>query len=298
MEEFSTLINYLEQLGTEYKINAETAHISTMKTGGVAKIIIFPSSLKEFISILKKIDIKFAIIGNGSNSMFCDGIYDGAVIVTKKLNKITVSGNVIFAECGASILSCCKLALEKSLSGLEFAFGIPGSIGGAVYMNASAFGSEFDSVVYESTVYDRINDKVFTIDGSKHEFSKKMSVFQNKEWYILQCKLKLRVDSWESIKSKMDSYMNYRIKSQPLDMPSLGSTFKRPENAYASELIDKAGLKGYKIGGASVSDKHAGFIVNCGNATSNDVLSLISYIKKEISNQFNIKLEEEIIYFN
>ena len=298
MVSFSRLISYLSCHCVEYKTNSKTADITTVKTGGTAKLIIYPSSLKEFVSIVRRIDTKFAIIGNGSNSMFCDNVFDGVIVVTKKLNKIDVKNNELIAECGASIPKCCRFALEKSLCGLEFAYGIPGTVGGAIYMNASAFGTDFEKIVFESTVYDKNSDRIFTISNYEHEFSTKMSVFQRKNWYILQSKLLLGADIQESIRNKMESYINYRAEHQPLDMPSSGSTFKRPKNGYASELIDKAGLKGYKIGGASVSSKHAGFIINEGNATSNDVLRLIDYIKAEVDKRFNIKLEEEIIYFD
>lgn len=293
----SRLIKYLDNKRIFYKKSSKTAELVSFKVGGECALAVFPKSIIEFVEIISLIkNEKFVVLGKGTNTYFTSDFYDGIVVVTSGINQASFCGNVVLAECGAPITSVCKLAGEQSLGGMEFAYGIPGSIGGAVCMNASAYGSSFSQIVQKSTVLEIKSGKIFDIDKTEHFFSTKNSIFLNKELCILKTVLLLECCDKDLIFSKMNEYFKKRQGTQPLNMPSAGSTFVKPQDTYASMLIDKAGLKGFTIGGAQVSTKHAGFIVNLGNATSYDVQRLIMHIKNTILALYNIELKEEIIY--
>lgn len=289
----------------EVKENEKLSKHSTFKIGGEATYAVFPNNKTEFISAIKsakKCGIKYRVIGHGSNVIFDDKGFDGVIIFTKYLTDIeyTYKANetLIYAECGRSLTELAGDAGKKhSLTGLEFAYGIPGSVGGAVYMNAGAYGGEMSNVVVESEYYDTENDIVVTIDAPSHEFSYRHSIFHtHPEYIILSTTIKLKVGNAEEIFSTMTNNMSSRREKQPLEYPNAGSTFKRPEGCFAGKLIEDAGLKGYTIGGAQVSEKHAGFLVNRGDATCNDVLSLMDHISRTVKEQYGVELESEIIY--
>ena len=293
------LIDYCNKINLHTEIGAKTAPLTSIKVGNTAKIIVYPHNLSSFCQILsfvKENNFKFFVLGNGTNVFFCDN-YDGVVIVTTEINNIEINGDILSAESGASIFNCAKMALYHSLSGLEFAYGIPGTIGGALHMNAEAFSSRISDVVYKSVVYNVKKREVIEIENTEHLFSSKSSIFStNKDYFLLKTYLKFKPDDFDKIRESMLLNMNKRVTSQPLNLPNFGSTFKRSEGIVPSKLIDECGLKGYKVGGAQVSEKHAGFIVNTGNTNAKEINELIEHIKRSVYNKFNVKLEEEIIY--
>lgn len=297
--EIKGLIALCSKINVHSEINEKTAPLTSIKVGNVAKIIIYPHSIDALCEILfyvKSNNIKFCVVGNGTNVYFCDE-YNGAVIVTTKINNISITNETIVADCGATISRCARMSLYHCLSGLEFAYGIPGTIGGALYMNAEAFGSRFSDIVEKCVVYDSVKKEVFELNHNELAFSQKSSIFSlNQNYYLLQAFLNLKSDKYENVRRKMLENFEKRKSSQPLDMPNAGSTFKRTNNVIPSKLIDECGLKGYTIGGAQISKKHAGFIVNIGGAKSKDIKNLIKFIKREVYIKFNQELDEEIIY--
>lgn len=297
--DFNDIIDFCIQTSTKYQIDGKTADITSVRIGKTARLIVYPSSVEIFCSLLHKIKLnnyKFTILGNGTNCYFCDN-YNGIVLCTKYLDSILVNDNLIVAMCGANLSNLCAMALFHSLSGLEFAYGIPGTVGGALYMNAAAFGGAIGDLVEKTVVYDTQSDTVLELDNKSQRFYSKKSIFsENKSFVVLQSCLKLTRAEYDTIKSKMQEYSKKRKDTQPLNMPSSGSAFKRSNGIIPSLLIDKCGLKGYKIGGAEVSKKHAGFIVNSGGATAENINDLLSYIKAKILKEFDVNLEEEIIY--
>lgn len=293
----SLLIKFLDQHNIEYQENGKTNRIVSFRIGGKAKIIVFPETTEHLVKILNFIkEEKHIVLGNGTNCFFSDSFYDGIVIVTSKISKVLCENNFIVAQTGACCGEICALALEKSLTGLEFAFGIPGTVGGCVTMNASAYEHSFSQIVSECEAFDYETGKIIKLSNKECCFFKKKSVFSSKKLCLLSASLKLEIGDKKSILEKMQNYLNRRKKSQPLDKPSAGSTFIRPKTGYASQLIDKCGLKGYSIGGAQVSKKHAGFIINTGGATSKDVIDLIEFVKNRVYDTFGVMLKEEIIY--
>lgn len=294
---FEDLLLYLNNNSIDYKLNVNVAEYLSFKVGGTCPIIAFPNTIHKFCNLISFVNnkIKYFILGCGTNCYFSN-YYDGIIISTKYLNEIYMSNNKIKAECGASLTRCAVYAYEKSLSGIEFLYGIPGSVGGGVYMNASAFGSMMSQVISECYVYDIDKQNFLVLKSSELCFDIKKSIFMTGNNLVLSATFDLTLFDKKIIKEKMDVFLNKRINSQPLNLPNAGSTFKRPKNGYASELIDRAGLKGFYIGDAEISSKHAGFIVNKGNATSNDVNALIIMIKKIVKEKYDVDLEEEIIY--
>ncbi len=263
---------------------------TTFRTGGPADFLVTPTSEKEMVECLK-LDVKKTIIGNGSNLLVKDGGIRGLVIQTTKLNNITVDKDEIKAESGALLSRIANIAKDNSLTGFEFACGIPGTIGGAVAMNAGAYGGEMKDVILRTRYADE-NGNVFEI--TNHEFDYRKSFFTGKNLIILASEIGLQNGDKEEIENKMKEYMTARNSKQPVNMPSAGSTFKRPAGFFAGKLIEDSGLKGYTIGGASVSTLHAGFIVNNGDATSKDILDLISYVQDKVYENYSVKLETEV----
>ncbi|MBQ9267611.1 MAG: UDP-N-acetylmuramate dehydrogenase [Clostridia bacterium] len=288
-------MNLLEELKTITReenilVNEPMKNHTTFRTGGVADFLAMPES-KEEIQKLLALDCKKTIIGNGSNLLVKDGGIRGLVIQLTKYNQYTISDDVIEASAGCYLAKLSHVAEENGLTGLEFACGIPGTLGGAIVMNAGAYGGEISSVVLE-TEFISENGNIMTItDG---EFGYRKSVFQGLKGIVLSSKLKLEHGNREEIKAKMLEYMTSRNAKQPVNFPSAGSTFKRPEGYFAGKLIEDAGLKGYQIGGAEVSTLHAGFIVNRGNASSKDILELIQYVQETIHKKYHVQLEPEV----
>ena len=296
-------IDFGEKL--EVKISEPLSKHSTLRIGGCADYALFPKNNEELIYALnscKNRGFRFTVAGNGSNLLFDDRGYRGAVIFTTKMNSCEyIHSDSVFVKvgCGKSLTELAGDAGRKhALSGLEFAYGIPGTVGGAVYMNAGAYGGQISDVVIETEYYDSTDGKIKKLSATDHDFSYRHSIFQeHKEFIILSTLIKLTEGNAEAIFALMNKNMNSRKEKQPLELPNAGSTFKRPgENIFVGKLIEESGLKGYSIGGAQISEKHAGFTVNIGGATSSDILALIDHVKTVIYEKYQVTLESEIIY--
>jgi len=268
---------------------------TTFKIGGNADVFAKAKSIDSFRTILllcKKYNIPFYIIGAGSNLLVSDKGIRG-VVIKYSSNQATCKGNIITAQSGISLAALSKFALSNSLSGLEFAAGIPGLLGGAVYMNAGAYGGEMKDVVLE-TEYVDADGNTGTLKGDEHQFSYRHSIYTDEDKYITLAKISLVPADKTQISDRMAELSKKRSEKQPLTYPSAGSTFKRPEGYFAAKLIEDAGLKGYSVGGAMVSEKHSGFVINTGDATASDVLGLVEHIKNTVMSKFNVELNCEI----
>ena len=269
---------------------------TSFKTGGNCEYFLVPENeneLKEILSLCKKENIGFFILGNGSNLLITDDFHRGAFISTHKLNILEEKDGFITAGAGIKLSSLCSFCASLSLSGLEELSGIPGTVGGAVYMNAGAYGGEIKDTLIK-VKYLTKDLKIKEISGEDCKFSYRNSVFQENGGIILSATFKPKKGNKDEIKEKTLELLKRRNEKQPLEYPSAGSTFKRPEGYFAGKLIEDCGLKGYMIGGAQVSEKHCGFVINKDNATSKDILDLISYIKSEVKEKFNVILEMEV----
>ena len=281
------------------KYNEKMSKYTTMKVGGPCDCIVFPdeiSKIKEVIDFCKNENITFFVIGNGSNLLVKDeGIHGVVIKLGHRFSKIELDGEYILAYAGATMPALSQLAKKNSLKGLEFACGIPGTIGGGVKMNAGAYGSQISDILYEVTYMDE-KEEIKTIKNKECSFGYRKSIFTiNPNYVILSAKFKLERGNIDEIENKMKENSLARKAKQPLEYPNFGSVFKRPEGYFVGKLVDDAGLRGYKIGGAQVSTKHTGFIVNVDNATCKDVLDLIGYVQTTVYNKFNVKLTPEVI---
>ncbi len=296
MPYMNEIINLCEKENIVFFKNESLKNYTTFKIGGSCKILISvdsEKSISQIISFCNKKSIKYAIIGNGSNILVSDLGYDGIIMyVGKHFSKVNLlEDNIIECQSGITLSKLCSFSLENNLSGLEFAWGIPGTAGGAVYMNAGAYGGEMSDVVEEVTFFD--GEKFKTLRKDELNFSYRHSFFTDNDYTISKIKLRLKIGDYHDIKSKMDELMQKRIDKQPLDYPSAGSTFKRPQGAFASALIEQCGLKGCCVGGAEVSTKHSGFLINKNNATFEDVINLIDVVKAKVKNDTGYELELE-----
>ena len=273
-----------------------SAH-TTFKVGGKCDIMVFPKSPQTLSSLILKaeqVGIKYFVMGNGSNVLFRDEGYAGAVFVLgEDMSEITVESGVITASAGATLSRVCKTALEHHLGGMEFAWGIPGTVGGAVYMNAGAFGGEMKDVVKSVTCIDK-DGNLKTYPASELDFGYRSSRFTASKEIIVSASFALKDADYDKIKSRMDELIERRRLKQPLEYPSAGSTFKRPEGTYAGLVIENSGLKGYSVGGAQVSEKHANFVINKNGATAADIIKLISDVKRTVKEKTGYDLECEI----
>lgn len=272
--------------------NEPLAKYSSFRTGGKAANIIFPESTEEFVTALRE-NPGAAVLGNLSNTLVLDGGIDGTVIITTKLNSVSVNGNTVTAAAGASLTSLAVAARDASLAGCEFLYGIPGTVGGGVFMNAGAYGGEIADIIENAVVFTP-DGKVTTLSKDDLDLGYRTSKLQSTRYILLSAAFSLQSGNKEVISSAMDDLMNRRMTTQPLDKPSCGSTFKRPAGNFAGKLISDCGLKGMSVGGAQVSEKHAGFIVNSGGATSRDILDLVQLVKKTVFEKTGVLLEEEI----
>ncbi len=275
---------------------------TTYKVGGNCKYFITPKDLNESISLvkyLKENNIKYMLLGNGSNTIFSSKEYDGVIINLTNLNYMEIKDNKIYVEAGYQLIKLSMDALNNSLSGLEFAAGIPGNVGGAIFMNAGAYKSDMSKLIKEVTFLDE-NLELKTLKNEELNFSYRKSLFQDHpEYIIISTVLELEEGIEEDIKALMDSRKERRISSQPLEYPSAGSVFRNPsEDIFAGKLIEDLGLKGYQIGGAQISEKHANFIINVGGATGEDIKSLIDLIKVKVKEKYNIDLHVEQRFIN
>ncbi|MGL4362534.1 MAG: UDP-N-acetylmuramate dehydrogenase [Cellulosilyticaceae bacterium] len=277
--------------------NEEMASHTTFKIGGKARYYMTPDSVEELqimIKACKQAEVPYYIIGNGSNLLVCDDGLNGAVIEIYKLfSDIEIKENYIVAKSGAMLARIAKLAQEVALTGLEFAHGIPGTLGGAIAMNAGAYGGEMKDVVVDVTVMTS-DGEVRVLSNEEMEFGYRTSIVTKKGYIVLGATLNLQEGDKETIARQMKQLIEQRREKQPLEYASAGSTFKRPEGYFAGKLIMDSGLRGYQIGGARVSDKHCGFIVNMGGATCKDMISLIEHVQKEVKLKQGIMLETEV----
>ena len=284
----------------EYLENEPMSAHTTFRIGGAASVFAVPDTedkLRLAVDACRISKTPYTVLGRGSNVLFDDSGYKGAVISTEKLKEITVSGNDITCGCGASFTQAAVIARDNSLSGLEFAFGIPGAVGGAVFMNAGAYGGEVSQVLLDSTYYDPVDGEIHTINNSEHNYGYRESVYrEHPERVILSARFGLVSADKNEIKEKMDGYMESRRTKQPLKYPSAGSVFKRCQGHFTGQMIEELGLKGFTVGGAQVSEKHAGFIINRGGASSADVLKLIEIIKEKVRDGYGLDLQCEVIH--
>lgn len=271
---------------------------TTFGIGGSCIALIEPREVEDIIEAIKicrENNIKFFVIGNGSNLLVSDEGYNGVIIKLKKeFSTIKVEGEYVIAKSGAKLSEVFDVILENSLAGFEFASGIPGTIGGAIYMNAGAYGGEMKDIVETVEVLDMDTFEVKELKNEELEFSYRNSIIQNKNYIVLAIKLKLQKGNKEEIKAIYEDLREKRNSKQPLNFGSAGSTFKRPEGHFASKLIEDAGLKGYHINDAWVSEKHSGFVVNKGNASCKEILELIDHVKNVVFEKFGVKLEMEV----
>ena len=289
---------------------------TSFRVGGNADIFATVDSEEKLIKVIeiaKNTSMPITIVGNGTNLLVKDGGIRGLVIkyiandysimdtdeVKDKgnLDKNEENNNkskIVTVSSGMTNARLAKILLENSLTGFEFLAGVPGTIGGALVMNAGAYGGEIKDLVLKTKYIDLDAVEIKTIENKEHKFEYRKSIFQNLNCLILETTLKLQIGNKDQIEEKMQEYSKKRRESQPLDMPSAGSTFKRGEDFITAKLIDESGLKGYSIGGAEVSNKHAGFIVNKGNATAKDIIELINYVKEKVYEKFGKEVQEEV----
>ncbi len=297
MSLYNEICTLCDNIGCEYLIDAVLKNYTSFKIGGNADIMVFPDTEDKISSIIKKINnlsIPVLVIGKGSNMLISDSGFRGVVINTCKFDNISlIDETTIYCQSGASLSRLCRFALENSLTGLEFAFGIPGTCGGAAYMNAGAYGGEMIDVL-ASCEHILPDGTKASFHGDELGLSYRHSAYSDSDLFILSLTVKLKKGNQDEIKAKMDELMAKRKDKQPLEYPSAGSTFKRPEGYFAAALLDECGLKGYSVGDAQVSEKHAGFVINIGDATAKDVLELIEHCQKTVMEQKGVHIEPEV----
>lgn len=291
----SELMDFLSERGIEFKTDVPMSKYTTFRIGGNADIMIFPRTVQDvslIVAELKRENIRRITVGNGSNLLVDDDGIRGAVIKTSLIDFVSVNGCEITAGAGCLNSKVANAALDASLSGMEFAHGIPGSIGGAVFMNAGAYSGTFADIVAE-TVYVDADGNIRSVKGEEHDFGYRHSCFTPDD-VICETKLVLRRGNKDEIRAEMQNLIEKRKASQPLEYPSAGSFFKRPTGYFAGKLIQDSGLKGVSVGGARVSEKHAGFIINTGDATCRDVDGLRELVQKTVYEKFGVMLEPEV----
>ena len=270
---------------------------TTFRVGGSADFFVMPKTtteVRDVIALCRQKHMPYYIIGNGSNLLVGDKGYRGVVIqIYKEMNAIEVEGTCIKAQAGALLAKIGSVALGAGLTGFEFAAGIPGAIGGAVVMNAGAYGGEMKDVLKDVTVLTE-DGEVLILKNDELELGYRTSVIPKKNYIVLEATIELEQGEKEKIKARMDELKSLRITKQPLEFPSAGSTFKRPEGYFAGKLIDDAGLRGFQVGGAQVSEKHCGFVINKENATAAEIVELMRQVAEKVEEQFGVTLEAEV----
>lgn len=281
----------------QFLVNEPMRNHTSLKIGGLTRILFLPKKISDVQSVInfcREQGIKFFLMGNGTNLLVDDNGFDGVIIkLNRDMSSVTVKDTEIEAESGIFLSRLAKIALANNLSGLEFASGIPGTLGGAICMNAGAYGSEIKNVFLSAQILH--DGKIKTFTDLKFGYRKSLI---DENYVVLSAKIKLQYGDHDEILHKMNEYAQKRKASQPLEFPNAGSTFKRANNISAGKLIMDAGLANYRVGDACVSKKHCGFIINLGRATSKDVLNLIEHVKSVVYNKFNIVLEPEIKFLN
>lgn len=270
---------------------------TSFRVGGPADLFVEPATdeeLKQAVDLARREEVPFFVTGNGSNLLVSDDGFRGMILhIGKQLSAVTVEGNVICAQAGATLAQIARVALEHSLTGFEFAAGIPGTLGGAVAMNAGAYGGEMKQVLVQARVLTP-EGEILTIPADELELSYRHSVIFEKGYLVLSAEIQLSMGNQQEIRERMDELARARKEKQPLEFPSAGSTFKRPEGYFAGKLIQDAGLKGYTVGGAQVSEKHSGFVINRGGAEATEIAFLIRQVQKKVKRQFGVSLETEV----
>ena len=287
----------LNAVSKNIKFNEPMKNHTTFRIGGNADVFVSPKSIDELarvISVCKSENYPCLVVGNGSNMLVSDKGIRGVVIhIGKDLSDCRIDGDTVYAQSGILMSALSAKLLEHSLSGFERLSGIPGTLGGGIFMNAGAYGGELSEFI-KSVEYLDTTGEIKSADADKLCFGYRTSIFQKEGWIILSATMQFKKGNADDIKKEISEYRNRRNEKQPIELPSAGSVFKRPEGHFAGKLIQDANLMGYTIGGAQVSTKHAGFIVNTGNATAQDVLDLIEHIKKTVLDKFGVELEPEI----
>lgn len=296
------LIEQLKQMNIgKLETNVLLSKYTTYKVGGKAKVLAYPKNIEKLITLLKWAktnNISYKMLGNGSNLIFSDADYNGILIKLTEFDDIEIFDNKIKVGAGYSLMKLSRIALKNSLTGLEFAAGIPGTVGGAVFMNAGAYKSDMGYIVQMIKVLTP-DFRIVTLENKELAFHYRTSFLKTHPNYIcLEAIIKLEKGKKEAIEEVMKSRLQRRKEAQPLEYPSAGSVFRNPPGMFSGELIENCGLKGKKIGGAQVSEKHANFIINTGNATANDVKELIDYVKKEVEKKYHVSLTTEQEFVN
>lgn len=286
-------LNKIDHLEVRY--NVPLKEYTSFRIGGPADIFLAPRTIPAFrktMCLLNNYQLPLFILGKGSNIIVGDKGFRGVVIYTGQLNRVEIKGKEIIAEAGITLSSLANKAMEAGLTGLEFASGIPGTLGGALYMNAGAYGGEMKDIITEAILLD-YSGKEMKLKKRELGLSYRYSILQEKPLIAVKVKLKLKPGNVEEIKAYMKEINRKRKEKQPLEWPSAGSAFKRPEGYYAGPLIEEAGMKGVRVGGAQVSEKHAGFIINLGNATARDVRQLMRMVQERVYEKSKVRLEPE-----
>lgn len=284
--------------GAEYvKKDELMSRHTTFRIGGPADYFVMPSSVEEIrkiISLCRRQNVPYYVIGNGSNLLVGDGGYRGVIVqIFKRMNAVRTEGEKIYAQAGALLSKVAAAACEASLTGVEFASGIPGTLGGALRMNAGAYGGEMKQIVESASVLTP-EGNVITLSVEELEMGYRTSIIAKKDYVALEAVLSLKKGDQNEIRELMDDLKERRVSKQPLEYGSAGSTFKRPEGYFAGKLIDDAGLRGFRIGDAQVSEKHCGFVINRGSATAAEVMELMNRVSERVEEKFGVKLEPEV----
>ena len=289
---------YISQMGFDYKLDALMQEYTTLKIGGKADILVEPRDTEELVKIIQKAkeeSVPVTFIGNGSNLLVLDGGIRGVVIkFGVNFSKASVEEDIITAQSGILMSKLASVAADNSLGGFEFASGIPGTLGGGIVMNAGAYKGELKDVIIQVTALLK-DGSIKVFNQNELDFSYRHSVFTDSDMLVLEAKIKLFKGDQEEIKARIKELSQKRRTTQPLEYPSAGSAFKRPQNGYAAAMIDECGLKGYTVGGAQVSQKHAGFVINKDNASAKDIVCLLKDVQKKVYEKFDTMLEPEII---
>ncbi len=294
------IISGAKKAGVEYRLDAPMSEYTSFRTGGPAEILLFPSNelqLRAMLGLCSDEGVRPFIFGNGSNLLVSDdGIKGVSIRLSANYDEIRLlNDNMIFCTAGTKLAKLCKFALDNSLTGLEFAYGIPGTAGGAAYMNAGAYGGEMKDVLVSCNHLD-YSGNPGRISGDMLGLSYRRSAYTDKYFVITGITVSLQKGDREEIEEKMKDILQRRIDKQPLDLPSAGSFFKRPEGYFAGALIEQCGLKGFSVGGAQVSEKHAGFVVNKGGATTAEIMELGRLVSEKVFNETGVRLEMEVKY--
>ncbi len=296
----NNILDLLKPYG-EIQENVSFKTLTTFRVGGIAKTVIYPNdsfSLISIIKILKDNDCEYKVFGNGSNILCSENEYDGFIIrLNRTMNNFFFDEDYLTAQAGCSIINLSYQAMKNSLSGLEFASGIPGTLAGCIFMNAGAYKSDMSDIIEEVEVL--VDDKIIWLNNKECDFSYRHSIFSaHPDWIIISAKIRLHKGDQQQISELMKNRQERRMATQPLEYPSAGSTFRNTEEHFAWKLIDEIGYRGKKIGGAQVSEKHSNFIINVDNASADDIIKLTDEIKREVKDRFNVDMIMEVEKFN